>query len=353
MRRQRHLSDRIFDVLDCVRACGPAVTLADLAIASGLPKPTALRIVRGLVARGVIARTMDGYCLGAGLTALGLAATRQQQLPVLARPYLLRLQPLTDQIVLLTSATDGAVETVDVALPRQFSAANACLSWRRPDPDHVGLLCTAVGRLTFASHTGIADVVLRGPLPQPTLYPATNRRPFEDIFRPARDEALLVEHEQYERGYGFVFAAINDTRGRLAGTVTFIGQLGSIRSERDTTAISNAKRPVSGCSHLLGTQTPDGSRRSRRTVATEVIRQRESSRQSSTGRTGSCLAIPVTGRAGFGAARPLRSTWLSTSLCSERDQREYVVPDPSAAGQICVEMKARTSWRQVDAQPIR
>lgn len=242
---QRHLADRIFDVLDCVRTGGPDMTLAHLATESGLPKPTALRIVRGLVARGMLDRTTGGYRLGAGLTALGLAATQQQQLAVLAHPHLHHLQQRTGQIVLLTSAKQGAVEVVDVAHPPQFSVATACLPWRRPDPNNVGLLCTAVGRLTLASHPEIVEVILRGRLPRATSYTTTNRRTFADILCRARDEALVVEHEQYERGYGCVAAAIHDTQGQLVGTVTVIGQLGSFRPEHIAKAISNAARVIS------------------------------------------------------------------------------------------------------------
>ena len=65
------------------------LTLTDLASRSGLPLPTAHRLVAELVAWGALARTADGsYVVGRRLWDLGLLAPVQTGLRQLASPFL-------------------------------------------------------------------------------------------------------------------------------------------------------------------------------------------------------------------------------------------------------------------------
>ncbi|MGW1508049.1 helix-turn-helix domain-containing protein [Streptomyces sp. NPDC002394] len=70
------VAGRLFSVLDAFEGGGPAaLRLTDIAARTGLPAPTALRLVRELVAWGGLERGADGrYRLGIRLRVLGSAA---------------------------------------------------------------------------------------------------------------------------------------------------------------------------------------------------------------------------------------------------------------------------------------
>ncbi|MFJ9543634.1 IclR family transcriptional regulator [Streptomyces sp. NPDC101225] len=75
-----------------LRACGgseTALTLAELALSTGLPKPTAHRLVGELVRLGLVERTEAGsYRIGLGLFVLGQSAPSVRELRDTALPYL-------------------------------------------------------------------------------------------------------------------------------------------------------------------------------------------------------------------------------------------------------------------------
>src|SRR5690242_2602799 len=68
---------RALSVIDAVAEYGANVTLAELATATGIPKPTVFRIAASLVARNLLNRTARGYALGPELRRLGEKASLQ------------------------------------------------------------------------------------------------------------------------------------------------------------------------------------------------------------------------------------------------------------------------------------
>jgi DNA-binding IclR family transcriptional regulator len=87
--------DRTVFVLDAVAASGP-LTLAELAAATGLPRPTAHRLAVALEAHGVLARTPDGRFRVGGRVA-GWSARAAAELAAAARPVLARLSDATGE----------------------------------------------------------------------------------------------------------------------------------------------------------------------------------------------------------------------------------------------------------------
>ncbi|MFI6653954.1 IclR family transcriptional regulator [Streptomyces sp. NPDC050523] len=82
-----------------LRACGDsgtALSLAELALRTGLPKPTAHRLVGELVRLGLVERTEEGsYRIGLGLFVLGQSAPTVRELRDAALPYLGDLHEVT------------------------------------------------------------------------------------------------------------------------------------------------------------------------------------------------------------------------------------------------------------------
>lgn len=93
-----------------LRACGgsdTALTLAELSLRTGLPKPTAHRLIGELVRLGLVERTPEGtYRIGLGLFVLGQSAPSVRELCDAALPYLGDLHDATQENVHL-AVPDG------------------------------------------------------------------------------------------------------------------------------------------------------------------------------------------------------------------------------------------------------
>jgi DNA-binding IclR family transcriptional regulator len=80
---------KAFKLLDAMYRAGGHVSLADLAKAMGMPKPTVHRLLASLSQFDLVERTeAGGYALGIGLMRLGLSAQKVDPLVRLARPWL-------------------------------------------------------------------------------------------------------------------------------------------------------------------------------------------------------------------------------------------------------------------------
>ncbi|OAA23444.1 transcriptional regulator [Frankia sp. EI5c] len=99
---------RALSVLDVYSDGAQSLRLTTIAERAGLPVPTALRLVRELVAWGGLERQADGsYRLGSRLWTLGNQAPCPRRLVELGRPLLRRLHAETGLSVLL-AVLDGA-----------------------------------------------------------------------------------------------------------------------------------------------------------------------------------------------------------------------------------------------------
>lgn len=111
------LVDRTVEVLGAFDVDHRRLRLADVADRSGLTPSTALRILRRLVAGGLLERSADGgsvtYVVGRRLWDLGLLAPVQTGLRELAAPYLQDLQAATRATVHLAERDEDRVLYLD------------------------------------------------------------------------------------------------------------------------------------------------------------------------------------------------------------------------------------------------
>lgn len=135
-------------ILEALRICGKA-TLNDLARRSGLPKPSAFRMVRTLENIGLVERLpgTDVYRLGVQCLILGQAYLEQIDLRTEARPVLERLREGFDETVHL-AVLDGELRVVYLD---KLETAHA-----------VGLMMSRVGRTVPSFCTGIGKALLSG-----------------------------------------------------------------------------------------------------------------------------------------------------------------------------------------------
>jgi DNA-binding IclR family transcriptional regulator len=168
-----------------LRACGDsgtALTLAELALRTGLPKPTAHRLIGELVRLGLVERTPDGsYRIDLGLFVLGQSAPSVRELRDAALPYLGDLHEATHENVHL-AVPDGT----DTLFLEKVTGRRATPIVSRTGgrlPAH----CTATGKVFLAQDPRPPHRTLRRLTPRTLVLPG----------QLARDLALTRA-----RGYG-------------------------------------------------------------------------------------------------------------------------------------------------------
>ena len=93
----------------------PVLTLGEIAEKSSLPKPTAHRLIRSLISRGLMQRTVDGrYELGFRVYELGMIARNRISLTTLASSAIETLSAETGETVILSRADVDTSEVVAV-----------------------------------------------------------------------------------------------------------------------------------------------------------------------------------------------------------------------------------------------
>ncbi|MFC9704631.1 IclR family transcriptional regulator [Streptomyces sp. NPDC056943] len=216
------VAGRLFSVLDAfdVTRGGPAaLRLTDIAARTGLPAPTALRMVRELVAWGGLERGADGtYRLGLRLRALGAAAPCPRGLLDAALPALRALGARTGghaDVAVLSGPADG------------------------------GVLCLVSGERLPGHATAYGKVLLTAPpaeLPRLTRHTVASPGPLAAQLARIRAEGLAVCAEEHRLGEITVAAPVGGPAGPVAAlgvTVT-----AGVPLERVTAAVREAARRV-------------------------------------------------------------------------------------------------------------
>jgi IclR family transcriptional regulator, acetate operon repressor len=244
----RSVAGRIFAVLDAFDGVGGALRLTTIAERTGLPLPTALRMVRELVAWGGLERQTDGsYRIGKRLWVLGTAAPCVRHLGEVAAPHLRDLAGVTEQGVELAVRDELWARIVERVEGRPGSVAPAAVGERVP------LHATGVGRaiLAAADPAVLQDVVGQGPrrhTPHTTTLPGRLAAELERV----RASGVAVVHQELRLGVTTVAAPV------LVGTGPALGAIGVVaRSDREparyeaavrraAAAISQAVAPAGG-----------------------------------------------------------------------------------------------------------
>lgn len=115
----RGVIESAFELLGHVGALEP-VRLLDLANASGIPRETVRRLLKQLIAVGVVSREGPRYRLGASLLGLGARVSSDRRLRVAARRPIAELASATGAAVQLSAMIGGEavyLDTVDARVP--------------------------------------------------------------------------------------------------------------------------------------------------------------------------------------------------------------------------------------------
>ncbi|MGW1718534.1 MULTISPECIES: IclR family transcriptional regulator [Streptomyces] len=200
-----------------LRVCGDADTalsLAELALRTGLPKPTAHRLIGELVRLGLVERTPEGsYRIGLALFVLGQSAPSIRELRDTALPFLGDLHDATKENVHL-AVPDGT----DTLFLEKITGRRATPIVSRTGgrlPAH----CTATGKIFLAHDPRLPRASL------PRLTPRTLTLPGQL----ARDLALTrargygVNLEEAEVGISAVAAPVYGRGSRPVAAISVTG----------------------------------------------------------------------------------------------------------------------------------
>ncbi|MFD5871270.1 IclR family transcriptional regulator [Streptomyces sp. NPDC060322] len=188
------VAGRLFSVMDAFEGGGPAaLRLTDIAARTGLPAPTALRLVRELVAWGGLERGADGrYRLGLRLRVLGASAPCPRALLDAALPALRALGARTgghaDLAVLSTPSADEVLCLVSGERPPPHTTAYGKVLLTTPPAE--------LPRLT--RHTVVSPGVLVGQLAR------------------VRAAGIAVCAEEFRLGQVSVAAPVSSSVGTIA-----------------------------------------------------------------------------------------------------------------------------------------
>lgn len=209
----RSVASKLFAVLDAFEGSPRSLRLTDIVVRSGLPMPTALRMVRELVSWGGLERSGDGsYRIGARMWSIGNTSPCLRKLRELGQPHLHTLASETRAGAHL-AVRDGQRALV---LDRQGHSPHL-------PPTPVGarlpLHNTAVGRVLLAhgDQSLVEEVVRAGLTPAPTRYTVTTpARLLRELHR-VRVEGVAVVREEQRLGLTQVAAAVHHpTQGVIA-----------------------------------------------------------------------------------------------------------------------------------------
>ena len=171
------VAGRVFSVLDAFVGAPATLRLTEIARRTGLPVPTALRMVRELVAWGGLERATDGsYRLGTRIRAIGAAAPCPRGLLDISLPALRTL----------ASRTGGHA---DVAVPSDGTALCLISGQRLP------LHATSAGKILLAHGHGPPTEVQRH-----TRHTVTTPGTLAAQLIRIRETGLATAHEEYALG---------------------------------------------------------------------------------------------------------------------------------------------------------
>ncbi|MFI0356794.1 IclR family transcriptional regulator [Actinomadura sp. 9N407] len=222
-------------LLDAFGSADAELTLTELARRTGLPKPTAYRLIAELVRWGGVERTGSGYRLSIRLFVLGQRAPTPRGLREAALPYLEDLYEATHENIHLAVPDGTDTLFLEKVSGRRSMPIVSRVGGRLP------AYCTATGKLFLA--LGPPDtldrVLAAGPArytPHTIIMPGLLRR---ELARTV-DRGYAVNREESEAGVSAIAAPIIGPDGRPIAAISITGSTHRLDLERLAPAVRTA-----------------------------------------------------------------------------------------------------------------
>ena len=208
---------KALDILETIREGRSGFTLADLARALDLPKPTAYRILSTMETRGYITRKENGhYQMTRKLSDLWQGESEEELLLRAAKPVMQQL-------------AESCRETINLGV---LDAAEVVVVSMVESPQSIRMI-SKVGNRRYLHSTALGKVLLSG-LPEkeverliriqglPRLTPRTlvSRQSLAKELERIRRQGYALDNEENELDGRCIGAGIADKRGRIAAALS-------------------------------------------------------------------------------------------------------------------------------------
>lgn len=227
-------------LLDAFGATDGELSLSVLAERTGLPKPTAHRLLNELVAWGGLERTAGGYRLGIGLFVLGQRVPRHRALREAALPYMEDLYEATHENIHLAVPSDTDTLFLEKVNGRRSTPIVSRVGGRLPAH------CTATGKVFLAYGTPdrmrqVCEAGLARLTPRTVIMPGLLR---QEVAR-ARERGYGLNREEAEVGVSAVAAPVFDHRRTVIAAISVTGWARDLELERLAPAVRTAAMALS------------------------------------------------------------------------------------------------------------
>ena len=227
-------------LLGAFGASDTELTLTELAERTGLPKPTAYRLLNELVSWGGLERTGRCYRLGMSMFVLGQRVPRQRELREAALPYLEDLYEATHENVHLAVLDGTQTLFLEKVTGHRSMPIGSRVGGRMP------AYATATGKvfLAFGPPEYLRRVLDEGLVritPRTTVVPALLRQELEQTVR----RGYGINREEIEVGVSAVAAPVFDHRERVIAAISITGYAHRLDLERLAPALRTAARSLS------------------------------------------------------------------------------------------------------------
>src|ERR1700754_3879896 len=174
---------KVLDILEHLGASRSAVSVSDLARATGLNVSTAFRLLQTLMARGYVEqeRSNRGYFLGPRIFQMGSAYLQGSDLATIARPHLEALRDTVGETAYLVTFSQGEIVQLCKADGKQAVSAAIRPMVREP------AYCTAPGKVLLSALSAVEfdkyvqGVALQSFTPQTVTSKTELRREIEKV----------------------------------------------------------------------------------------------------------------------------------------------------------------------------
>lgn len=209
--------DRALDLLSIVVHARKPLTLAEIAAEAELPKPTAHRILRILVARNLLRQSHDrSYRLGSEMYALSGETLAQLDFAREARPALEWLHDVTPDAIHFAALTGGALVCVDkIEGRRPYRMASTVGAT-------MGMHCTAIGKLVlaFLPEESAEPHLTTDQMTARTPSTITSHRQMKRELAEIRRRGFAIDDEENEENIRCVGAPVFTASGGVVGGVS-------------------------------------------------------------------------------------------------------------------------------------
>jgi DNA-binding IclR family transcriptional regulator len=220
---------KVVDVLECFSRVERHLSLAEIARKTGLPKPTAHRVLASLREVGFIEQDgeRESYRLGIRLFTLGSTVLANMDLHREATPFVEQLTRLSGEGVHLCVFDGTQMVTVDHREADGRSVDSVTTITGSP------AYCTGVGKaaLAFQSAEAIAQVVRAG-LKRFTRNTITVPERLSEELAKIRRRGYAVDNAEHQPGVRCVAAPIRNASGEVFAAISVSGRAVRVTDDR-------------------------------------------------------------------------------------------------------------------------